>query len=118
DDGALALPAHPAGLAPVDVGLLGVTHLADRRAAAQVDVADLARGHAQLGVGPVLGDELDARAGGPGDLRATTGLELDRVDRRTGGDVAQRQVVAGLDVRAGTVLDDVALRELVRREDV
>src|SRR5215207_7512226 len=48
---ALALPAHAAGLAPADVGLLGVTDLADRGPAAQVDVADLAGGHAQLGVG-------------------------------------------------------------------
>src|SRR5215213_1587568 len=50
---ALALPAHAAGLAPVDVGLLGVADLADRGAAAGVDVADLARGHPQLGVRPV-----------------------------------------------------------------
>src|SRR4030095_17067949 len=44
DGRALALPAHPAGLAPVDVGLLGVAHLADGRAAAHVDGADLAPG--------------------------------------------------------------------------
>src|SRR6476660_8435367 len=51
DGRALALPAHAAGLAPVDVGLLGVADLADRRAAAQVDVADLTGRHTQLGVG-------------------------------------------------------------------
>ena len=38
----------------------------------------------------------------------------DRTDR----DVAQRQVVAGLDVGAGAVLDPVALAELVRGDDV
>src|SRR3712207_7227669 len=38
DGRALALPAHAAGLAPVDVRLLGVAHLADGRAAADVDV--------------------------------------------------------------------------------
>src|SRR5256714_998604 len=118
DGRALALPAHAAGLAPVDVALLGVAHLADRGAAAQVDVADLAGGHAQLGERTVLGHELHARARGPGDLRPSTRTELDRVDRGTGRDVAQRQVVAGLDVRARAVLDPVALRQVLRRQDV
>src|SRR4249919_3640079 len=105
DGRALALPAHAAGLAPVDVGLLGVAHLADRGAAAQVDVADLAGRHTQLGVGTVLGHELHAHSGRAGDLRAAAGLELDSVDDRTGRDVAQRQAVAGLDVGGCTVLD-------------
>ena len=35
DGGTLALPAHPAGLAPVDVRLLGVADLADGGAAAR-----------------------------------------------------------------------------------
>src|SRR5437762_13963708 len=41
DGRALALPPQPAGLAPVDVGLLGVADLAHRGPAARVDVADL-----------------------------------------------------------------------------
>src|SRR4051794_39459049 len=73
DGGALALPAHAAGLAPVDVGLLGVADLADGGPAADVDVADLAGRHAQLRIRAVLGDELDRRAGGARDLRAATG---------------------------------------------
>ena len=36
----------------------------------------------------------------------------------TNRDVAQGQVVAGLDVSCGTGLDDVALSELVRSDDV
>src|SRR3954449_6427013 len=36
DGGALALPTHPAGLAPVDVRLFGVADLADRGPAANV----------------------------------------------------------------------------------
>jgi hypothetical protein len=48
DGRALALPAHAAGLAPVDVALLGVADLADGGAAAHVDVADLTGRHAQL----------------------------------------------------------------------
>src|SRR6478609_7961390 len=118
DGRADALPALAAGLAPVDVRLLGVADLADRRAAARVDVADLARGETQLGVGAVLRDETHRGARRAGELGAAAGTELDRVHDRTRGDVAQRQVVAGLDVGAGTRLDDIALRQLVRREDV
>src|SRR6476659_8259941 len=58
----LALPTHAAGLAPVDVGLLGVADLADRGAAAYVDVADLAGRHPELGERALLGDQLDAGA--------------------------------------------------------
>src|SRR5690606_15090742 len=118
DGGALALPPHPAGLAPVDVALLGIADLADGGAAAGVDVADLTGRHTQLGVGTVLGDQLDARPGRAGDLRAATGLELDGVDDGTDRDVAQRQVVAGLDVSRRALLDRVALAEPVRRDDV
>src|SRR5690606_32079081 len=118
DGGALALPPHTAGLAPADVGLLGVADLADGGAAAGVDHADLTGRHAQRRHRALTGHELDRGAGGTGDLRPATRLELDRVDDRTDRDVAQREVVARLDVGAGTVLDDRALRELVRREDV
>src|SRR6188768_4366903 len=118
DGRALALPAHAAGLAPVDVRLLGVADLTDGGAAAHVDVADLTGRHAQLRVGAVLGDELDTHPGGTGDLRAATGLELDGVDDRTGRDVAQRQAVAGLDVGTGAVLDRHALLQALGGQDV
>src|SRR6478672_8776162 len=115
---ALALPAHPAGLAPVDVRLLGVAHLADRGAAAQVDVADLARRQSQLRVRTVLGDQLDAGTGRAGDLGPAPGPQLDGVHHGADRDVAQRQAVPRLDVGRGTVLDPVALLEPVRRDDV
>src|SRR3954464_13183035 len=115
---ALALPAHPAGLAPVDVGLLGVADLANGRAAARVDVTDLARRHTQLRHAGVLGHELHARAGRPRDLRAAAGPQLDGVHDRADRDVAQRQVVAGLDVGRRTGLDSVALRQPCRGDDV
>src|SRR6478752_1833741 len=118
DGRALALPAHPAGLAPVDVGLLGVADRTDGGAAAHVDVAHLAGGHPQLGAGAFLGDELGAIAGGTGDLGTATGPELDAVDRRTDGDVAQRQVVAGLDVGGRAGLHRGALGDAERRDDV
>src|SRR6185437_1191750 len=80
DGRALALPAHPAGLAPVDVGLLGVADLTHGRAAADVDVADLTGRHPQLGERTVLGDQLHPGTGRPGDLGAATGPQLDGVD--------------------------------------
>src|SRR5687768_5038451 len=112
DGRALALPPHAAGLPPVDVRLLGVAHLADRRATADVDVADLARRHAQLRQPALAGDQLDAGPGRAGDLGAATGTELDGVNNRADGDVPQRQVVAGLDVGRGAALHRVALLEL------
>src|SRR5690606_3757734 len=118
DGGALALPPHAARLAPVDVRVLDVAHLADGGAAAHVDVADLPGRHAQLRVGAVLRHELHARTGRPRDLGAAAGAELDRVDHGAGGDVAQRQVVADLDVGARTRLHDVALLQPGRRDDV
>src|SRR5690606_1716253 len=114
DGRAHALPALAAGLAPVDVRLLSVADLADRRAAAHVDVADLARRQTQLGVGALLGDETHRGAGRAGALGAPAGLELDRVHDRADRDVLERQVVADLDVGARAVLDDVALLELLR----
>src|SRR3954468_20519033 len=90
---ALALPTHAAGLAPVDVRLLGVADLADGRPAADVDVAHLARGQAQLGIRAVLGDQLGADTGGAGDLRAAARPQLHAVDGGTDRDVAKRQVV-------------------------
>src|SRR5690242_17225620 len=114
DGRALALPAHAAGLAPVDVRLLGVADLADRGAAAHVDEAHLARGHAQRGAGALTSDELCADAGGPGDLGATAGAELHAVDSGTDGDVAQGQVVARLDVGVRARLDRGALRQVLR----
>src|SRR5699024_7801426 len=46
------------------------------------------------------------------------GAEFDRVHERTGGDVAQRQIVAWLDVSRGSGFYPVTLLEAVRREDV
>ena len=74
-------------------------------AAAHVDEPHLARRHAQRGARALLGDQLGAVAGGAGDLGAATGTQLHAVDRRADRDVAQRQVVAGLDVGVRAGLD-------------
>src|SRR6195952_5077922 len=118
DGRALALPPHTTGLAPVDVALLGVADLADGGAAAHVDTTDFTTGHAQRRVGAFLAEQLDADTGRAAHLGATTRSQLHGVDDGTGGDVAQRQAVAGLDVGVRTLLDAVALRQSLRRDDV
>src|SRR4051812_8371355 len=118
DGRALALPPHPAGLAPVDVRLLGVAHPADRGAAADVDVPHLTGRHPELRPAALLGDQLRRVARRAGDLGAAAGTELDAVDRRAHRDVAQRQVVARLDVGAGAGLHRGTLTQALRGDDV
>src|ERR671913_1717075 len=91
-----ALPALAAGLAPVDVRLLGVADLADGRAAAHVNVADFAGRQTQLGEAAFLSNELDGCTGGAAHLGAATRTQFHCVDNGTHGDVAQGQVVARL----------------------
>src|ERR671920_853841 len=86
DGGALALPPHATGLAPVDVRLLGVADLTDRGAAADVDVPHLPGRHPQRGAGALAGDQLRGDAGGPGDLRPAARAHLDAVDGRADRD--------------------------------
>src|SRR5262249_11894874 len=113
-----ALPPHATGLAPLDVRVLGVADLADRRPALDVDPAHLARWHAQRGPVAFLGHQGDLGAGRAADLRAAADLELNGVDLGTDRNEAQRQRVAGLDV--GRVRRDhlVAHLEILWREDV
>src|SRR3954449_6532971 len=118
DGRALALPAHPARLAPVDVRLLAVAHLTEGGPAAPVDHPDLAGRHPQGGHPAFLRDQLDAGTGGTTHLRATARAQLDGVHRGADRDVAQRQVVADLDVSGRAVLHDGALPQVRRGEDV
>src|SRR5690606_2428606 len=113
-----ALPAHAAGLAPVDVGLLGVADLADRGAAGRLDQADLTGGHAQVRVLAFAGEQLDRGAGAAAQDGAAAGLELHRVDGGADREVAQLQRVARLDVGLGAALDPVALLDALGRQDV
>ena len=117
-DRALAHPTSAACLAKLDVGVIGITDLTNGRAAASVHVADFAGRHTQLSVGAILGDELHGSTGGAGDLGATQRAELNRMHHGTGRDVAQRQVVARLDISLSAGLDDVALLDAFRSDDV
>src|SRR5699024_7417726 len=63
-------------------------------------------------------DGMRSCAYGPSLATSCTEAQLDGVPHGAQRDVPQRQVVAGLDVRTRTVLDEVALTQLGRREDV
>ena len=95
-----------------------VADLTNGGAAAGVDVTDFAGRHTQLGVSAILGDELNGSTSGASNLGATQRAELNRVNHGTGRDVLQRQVVARLDISLSTSLDDVALLNTLRRDDV
>src|SRR5271170_1798510 len=115
---ATALPPVAAGLAQLDVALLGVADLADRGPAGRVDPPDLAGRHPQLGVAALLGQQLHAGARRAGDLGAAAGPQLDCVHHGAGRDAAQRQRVARLDVRARAGLHRVPGRQALRADDV
>src|SRR4051794_34654946 len=108
----------PAGLAEVLVFVVEVADLADRGHAAHGHPAHLARREADRGRVALLGEKLGGRAGGPDDLAALAGDELDVVDRRAERDVRERQGVAdaGLGLRAGE--DHVTDLQAVRQEHV
>src|SRR5690606_15216561 len=76
DARALALPPHPAGLTPADVGVFDVADLAHSGPACDLDLPHLARGHTQGGVGTLLGEELDRRSGRTAQLGTAARLEL------------------------------------------
>src|SRR5215470_16818206 len=116
--GPLAFPPVAAGLAELDVALLGVADLAHGGAAARVHPADLARGHPELGVPAFLRQQLHAGTGRPGDLGAAAGPQLDGVHQGAGRDVAQRQAVPRADVGGRAVLHPVPRPQPLRAEDV
>ena len=118
DGRANALPAHTASLAPADVHLVSVADLTHGGAATDVDAADFRRRHTQDGVLAFLTQQLDGSTSRAGQLSASARLELDCVDRGTSRDVAQRQVVAHLDICVSARLDDGALRQALGGDDV
>ena len=118
DRGANAHPALAAGLADLDVGVLGVAHLADGGAAGDEHAAHLGRGHAQDGVALPSLPMSWMRCRRNADSGALARLQLHVVDQRTDGDVRQRQSVARLDVGFRTGDHDVAHLQALRVNDV
>src|SRR5690606_15570040 len=118
DARAVALPAHASSLAPVHVRLLCVSDPDHGCAGALVFLPAVTGRYPPVDHAALLRHQLHGGARGAGELRAGAGPQLDRVDRRTHGDVAQRQVVARLDVGPGAVLHAAALRQAGGRQDV
>src|SRR5512141_566409 len=118
DLGPLAQVPGTPGLAEALVLVIDVRDLPDRRHALDRYPAHLARGHPHLRQVALLGQELGRRAGGPDDLAALAGDQLDVVDRGAERDVRDRQRVPqpGLGLGAGD--DDVADLEPVGEEHV
>src|SRR4051812_10241011 len=112
------LPAHPAGLAVIDVLMVRVGNGPDRRHALGADLANLARAQTDLAPVAVTADQLRERPGRARDLAAGTGLELDIVDDRADRHALQRRRVAGLHVDAVARDHLVAGLQPLRRQDV
>src|SRR5579884_2950937 len=114
-------PSHvprPPGLPDLDVLVIHVPDLAQRRHALEVDQADLPRRHADLGVVARLGHQLRGGAGRAHHLAALAPRELDVVDLRAGRDVPQRQRIPDPDRRLGAGDDHVPDLDAERRQDV
>src|SRR5690606_17124323 len=113
-----ALPAVAARLADLDQLGLGVADLTDGGPAVDRHPAHLGGGQAQGGPRALLGDQLHRVAGGAAHLGAATGVQLHRVDGGADRDVAQRQRVAGADLRPLARLQHVADLHVAGGQDV
>src|SRR5258706_4259544 len=107
-----------AGAADLLVLVLDVADLPDRRATADVDDPDAARGQADLGVLAFLRDQLRRAAGCAHHLRAAARLKLDAVDLRARRDVLERKAVADARLRVRSRHDRVADPKVDGRDDV
>jgi hypothetical protein len=87
-----------AGLADRNVFVIEISDLADRRVAAVVHLAHLARGKSQGRPLAFASHELRARAGRASHLSALPLLQLDVVNHRAEGDAGKRKRVADQNV--------------------
>ena len=114
-------PAHvalSAGLADFHVLVVHVAYLADGGHAVYGNVSQLAGRQSQKSHVVFLGHQLSHVAGGPGQLGALAGIQLNVVNEGTGGDIGQRQSVAGLDIRRGAGDYRVADLQAVGGDDI
>src|SRR5450432_4060988 len=102
-------PASTARFAQADVLVLEIRDLADGGSAQDVNLAHLAARQFDLRVRAVFGHELSRSAGGANHLAALAFEHLDVVDHRAGRNVAERQRIAGANVRVAANDDGVAL---------
>src|SRR5690606_15029214 len=113
-----AAPAHRAGLADRPQLVVAVADLADRRVALLAYHPHFRRRHAQRHVVAFLRDDLRARTRRAHDLTALAGLQLDVVHHRAQRNLAQRNAVAGADVRARPRDHAITLLQIARVQDV
>jgi hypothetical protein len=98
--------------------VINVAHLPNRSATRQRHPPHLARRQTQDSEAFVLGHELDARAGAPGELAALPRLQLDVVDDGARRDAREWKRVTRPDVRFGARLDGLPDTKPGRRQDV
>ena len=105
-------------LADGDQFVVDVADFADRGSAVHSDLSDFAGRKSYLSVSAFLGHQLSAVAGCSAQLSAFAGLQFDAVDDGTDGDIRERQGVAGLDIRCGAAVENVADLQAVGSDDV
>ena len=113
-----ALPAVTTGLTDLDVGMLGVSDLADGGAAGEQHATHLRRGHTQDGVLAFLTHQLDGGASGTSQSGTLAGLQLNGMDERTDRDLGEGHSIAGLDVLAHAGHDHVSNLQALGVKDV
>ena len=106
------------GLTDANVAVVSIAHGADGCLRVHGDHADFAGGQTDLRVRAFLSHQLSGVAGTANELAAAARNDLNVVDQRTERDVADRQGVARLDVRAFTADYGVAGLQVDRRQDV
>src|SRR3990170_1300594 len=91
----------PAGLAKLDIGVVGVADLTDRGITRLPDQSHLARRQTDGGVDAFFAQHLSGGPGRANELAAASFLELDVVNQRAERNARQRQAVARPDLSLG-----------------
>src|ERR1700687_1277916 len=118
DVAALTQPSGPSRLANRDIFVVEVADLADSGAALRLHHPLLTRGQLEQRHLALFRHQLRLSARAARELRARTGLHLDRMDDRADRNIFELQRVARLDVSVLTGLDFGADFEAVGSEDV
>src|SRR5690606_11729094 len=114
-------PAHPAltaGLADLDIAMIGIANLTHRRHALLTHQTNLAARQADLSVATFLRQQLRRNASRTRQLPAAARQQLDVVNLRADRDVANVERVSGAQFRPFAVGDAIANLQAQRRDDV
>src|SRR6266704_1415921 len=113
-----AAPADASGLADRFEAVLLVADLADRRAAIDVHLAYFPRTQPDLCVAAFSCKELHGRARGARQLGTSARLHFDAMNRRSDGDILERERITRFDRRLRPRHELRAGRETLGRDDV